>query len=107
METLEKKPTSMNVVKANKDDYSKTEELVERYPVKNTPFTIITIEDENFGVMGEYRITESYKSRGECEDALVPFTWNRMIQVVMILEEIRKKDKDFDKKVRNKLNNKK
>lgn len=106
METLEKKSTSMNVKKAVKKD-SGNEQMIERWQIKDTPFTVITIEGkEHFGVMGEYRVTEGMKSRGEVEDELRCITWNRMIQVMMILDEIKSKDKDFSKKIKAKLNNK-
>jgi hypothetical protein len=110
METLTKESTSTNVKEVNKKESGS--ELVERWQIPNSPFTVITIEGErHFGVMGEYRVTEEMKSRGEVEDELKCITWNRIIQVMMILEEIRKKDKDFDKKVNKELetntNNKK
>jgi len=110
METLKKESTSMNVVEASNRDYSQNEKLVERYPIKNSPFTVITVENEHFGVMGEYRMTEGYKTRGECEDELKKMTWNRIIQVMFVLSEIREKDKEFNKNVKKSLktkNNKK
>ena len=93
----------MNVEEVNNNDYSKNTEMVERWPIKDSPFTCITIEDKHFGVMGEYRVTEEMESRGAVEDELRSITWNRIIQVMMILDEIRKKDKDFDEKVNNAL----
>jgi hypothetical protein len=81
--------------------------MIERWPIPESPFTVISIEDKHFGVMGEYRITEEGKSRGEIEDELKCITWNRIIQVMMILDEIKKKDKEFNKKVENKLKTKK
>lgn len=106
METLTKESTTMNVEKANKKDSGS--ELVKRYQLKDTPFTVISLEDkEHFGIMGEYRVTESMKSRGEVEDELKCITWNRIIQVMMVLEDIKSKDKDFNKKVKEQLKTKK
>jgi len=102
METLTKESTSMNAEEVS-NNVSGTE-LVERYQVPNSPFTVIKVEGKNFGVMGEYRVTEEMNSRGEVEDELKCITWNRIIQVMMILEEIRKKDKNFNKKVKEQLN---
>ena len=100
METLTKESISMNVEKANKQDSS---ELIKREQLKDTPFTMISIEDDKwFGTMGEYRMTEEYNSRGELEDALRCITWNRLIQVIMVLDEIKSKDKDFKNKVKPK-----
>jgi hypothetical protein len=104
METLTKKRTSMNVKKADKEESSM---MIERNPIEGSPFTVITLEENtHFGVMGEYRVTEEKNSRGEVEDELRCITWNRIIQVMMILEEIKGKDKNFDKKVKEQLTNK-
>ena len=95
----------MNVKKVNKKD-SGNEQLVERWPIEETPFTVIRVEKKYFGVMGEYRVTEEKGNRGEVEDELRRITWNRMIQVMMIMDEIKSKDKNFNKKVKEQLNNK-
>jgi hypothetical protein len=104
METQMLDSTVTHVEGANKSESS---EMIERWQIPNSPFTVISIENKHFGVMGEYRITEECKSRGEVEDELKCITWNRIIQVMMILEEIKKKDKEFNKKVENKLKTKK
>lgn len=104
METLEKESSLTNVEElTNKNSGS---ELIERYPIPDSPFTVITIneKEKHFGVMGEYRVTEEKDTRGEVVDELEKITWNRIIQVMMILDEIRNKDKDFDKKVKDKMN---
>ena len=44
METLTKQPTSKNVEKANKQE-SLNEELIERYLIPDSPFTVITMDD--------------------------------------------------------------
>ena len=106
METLEKKSTSMNVAKANNKDYSKNKEIIEKFNIKNSPFTVITVNNEHFGVMGEYRMTESYKTRGECVEELEKMTWNRIIQVMFVLAEIREKDKNFNKSIKQSFKNK-
>jgi hypothetical protein len=106
METLTKESTSMNVVKANKENSS--EQLVERETIENTPFTMIGLGGKWFGSMGEYRMTEEYDSKGECEDELKCITWNRIIQVMMVLDEIKSKDKELNNKIKTtKTNNKK
>jgi len=98
METLTKESTSMNVVKADKENSS--EQLVERVVIENTPFTMIGLDGRWFGSMGEYRMTEEFESKGECEDELKCITWNRIIQVIMVLDEIKSKDKEFNNKVK-------
>ena len=106
METLTKESTSTNVEKlTNKDSGT---ELIERFVIPDSPFTVITLKEENkhFGVMGEYRITEEKENKIDVIKELEKVTWNRVIQVLMILEEIRGKDKNFDKKVKQALETK-
>lgn len=68
---------------------TETEELIERTEVKDTPFTIIRIKakNESFATLGEYRITEVYEHNKDLEEELKTITWNRIIQVIMILTE--------------------
>jgi len=69
------------------------EELVKRKQLKDSPFEIITQEGYSFGVMGEYRVTEKADTVKEIEKELKKITWNRIIQVVMILTEVINKQK--------------
>ncbi len=64
-------------------------EMIKREDIKNTPFTIISLTDKNehFAVMGEYRVTEVYKTKAKAKKEVEEITWNRIIQVVMILNE--------------------
>ena len=95
---------SKNVKKVDKKESST---MIERNPIEGSPFTVITLEENiHFGVMGEYRVTEEMKSRGEVEDSLRAITWNRIIQVMMIIEEIKGKDKNFNKKIKEALTTK-
>ena len=105
-ETLEKESSLTNVEELTNKDSGK--EMIERYPIPESPFTVITINEKknHFGVMGEYRVTEEKNTRAEVVEELEKITWNRIIQVMIILNEIRTKDKSFDKKVKEKLTNK-
>jgi lipopolysaccharide assembly outer membrane protein LptD (OstA) len=95
METLQLKKSSQNVKEVNKKDSStKNEELIQRLQVPESPFTVITAEGKSFGVMGEYRITEDYDDKEDVRNELEKITWNRMVQVFMILQEVTK-DKEF------------
>ncbi len=62
-------------------------ELISRKEVDGTPFVIVTTEGKSFGVLGKYRITEPRKSKKEVEKELKEITWNRIIQVTMLLIE--------------------
>ena len=67
----------------------KGSELISRKEVKDTPFTIISLNDksQHFATLGEYRITEIYDKVNKAEEEVVKITWNRLIQVIMILQE--------------------
>ena len=103
-QTLENTPMGVNGV--TKEDCSKNEQMVERMQIENSPFTIISVDNKHFGVMGEYRMTEEMNSRGEVEDELRCITWNRIVQVMLVLSEIRNKDKEFNNKINESLKTK-
>jgi hypothetical protein len=72
-----------NVLEQDKNASSK--ELIKREEIAKTPFTIVTVKGESFGTMGEYRITEARETAEEVREELKEMSWNRIIQVVMIL----------------------
>lgn len=59
-------------------------ELVE---VKNTPFTMVREDKTWFGVMGDKRITEEYEKKEELEKELEKVNWNKIVQVIHIMNE--------------------
>lgn len=73
------------------DDTNKNEELVTRTDVPGTPFTIIGIKNEYFGVMGQYRLTEPNTSKELIKAELTQITWDRLVQVIAIMIESRDK----------------
>ncbi|AXH77326.1 MAG: replication initiator protein [Microviridae sp.] len=75
----------INRLDSQRNKYKKkdTDETVE-----NTPFVMITIKDETFGAFGQYRITEVYKTKEECEKELTQITWNRIIQIITLVNEM-------------------
>ncbi len=65
---------------------NEVEELVKREDVKDSPFTIVTTEEGSFLTMGKYRLSEPDeldKIRKESKK----ITWNRLIQVMMLVGE--------------------
>lgn len=70
------------------ENTNKQECLIKRIEVKGTPFTIVG-DDENgyFGAMGGYKITENKESIGLVSVAVKAITWNRIVQVIMILQD--------------------
>lgn len=86
-----------NVKEANKED-SGPKELIKRTNIKDSPFEIIDKEGVFFGVMGNYRLTPKTTSFKAVEKELKEITWNRIIQIVMILNEIKDKLNDNNEK---------
>ena len=75
----------------NKDSGTSENQTIKRVEIPDSPFHVITIDGESFGVMGDYRLTEKSASEAEVRIELSKITWNRIVQVVMLLEEVRTK----------------
>tara|TARA_B110000879_G_C11146596_1_gene502714 strand:- start:17 stop:307 length:291 start_codon:yes stop_codon:yes gene_type:complete len=88
MKTKETKGLKQLQVNAEKVVNKDSSETIKREDVKDSPFTIITIEGKSFGTMGEYRLTEEGNIK-EIRKQLKTITWNRIIQVVMLLDEMK------------------
>jgi hypothetical protein len=71
----------------NKEDSGVKEEIIERYEIPNSPFEVITTNGQSFGTMGNYRLTNP-GTKKEIKKELEKITWNRIIQVTMILHVI-------------------
>lgn len=80
----------MNVVKNEKQiiDDTKKEELIKRTEVPNSPFVVITTKEGSFGVLGKYRLTEVYATEKEAIAGTSAMTWNRIIQVMSLVNTI-------------------
>jgi len=74
-----------------KGDFSKNEEIIKRLSIEDSPFEVITKDGASFGVMGNYRLTSKSTSAESVKSELEKITWNRIIQVVMILNELKEK----------------
>lgn len=86
MTDIDVKELQQNVEEADKNG-----SLIERESIENSPFTVISIEGYHFGVMGDYRLTEKSNNKEEIIEELSKITWNRIIQIVMILDEVKNK----------------
>jgi len=99
METTTLERSQKNAKKVNNKGYLSKEEiddrteLIQKEEIKDSPFTIITIKEESFGVMGGYRLTETAQTKEEIREQLEKITWNRIVQVMMILEKIKEENK--------------
>lgn len=78
---------------AKKTDNKSYSETIKYHEVKDTPFTIVENDEGIFGVLGNYRLTD-LKEKKDIEiltEELKEITWNRIIQVMAIMENINKK----------------
>lgn len=92
MEKSKLKQLQPNAKKVNnKDSGDGKNQTITRKEIKDSPFHVITIDGESFGVMGDYRLTEKSADESEVIKELKKITWNRIVQVVMLLEEVRTK----------------
>lgn len=80
------------------NNLNSSNEIIQRHEIENCPFSILATEGKVFGVMGKYRITEplSYPVGNEkkrdlkikaLEKEVSQITWNRIVQVIIILLE--------------------
>ncbi len=82
MSTKEANSIELNS-KMNNDEPNS--ELIVREPIENSPFTIIGIENQWFGSMGKYRITEPMDTKEEVKEEVSKITWDRIVQVILIV----------------------
>ncbi len=76
----------MNTKEIDKQ-HSKSKELITREDVQDSPFTIIGVDGKYFGSMGKHRITQPKETIEEVRKELQEMTWNRIVQVIMIVSE--------------------
>ena len=88
MKTKETKGLKQLQVNAEEVVNKDSSETIKREDVKDSPFTIITIDGKSFGTMGDYRLTEEGNIK-DIKKQLKTITWNRIIQVVMLLDEMK------------------
>lgn len=82
---------SLNITRESenqKDSTNSNYELIKRMDVQDSPFMVITTEGKSFGVLANYRITQEWDTEEEAYKDVQEITWNRIIQVITILNEI-------------------
>ncbi len=64
-----------------------------RHEVDKSPFVVVG-NDENgwVGTMGKYRITEPVKTKEECIKDVSEITWDRIVQVLILINQLEVKD---------------
>lgn len=79
MKTFEEQATDIELEKSNP---------ITRHDIKDSPFVIVGNEKGWVGTMGKYRITEPYDNKEDCEEELKEITWNRIVQIIIIINEL-------------------
>lgn len=64
------------------------EELIQKDEVNNTPFVIITINNESFGAFGKFRITEMFHTKQQCKTELLRMDWNNIVKIMTLVVEL-------------------
>jgi len=69
---------------------SEAKELFEKIPIENSPFVVIRQSDNGkcFAVFGKYKITEDMSNVEECIKVATEITWDRMIQVMTLVNDM-------------------
>lgn len=75
-------------------DKSKNEALFNRKEIKNTPFEVISTKEGHFIALGQYRLSELYEKQDEAVKEANKITWNRLFQVIGIVMESYKLNKN-------------
>lgn len=88
-----------NIERIEKGD---EKQLLEQYPIKDTPFTAVKFEDKWFLTMGKYRLTEKLNSKKECEEAAKDASWIRIMQIIKIVIQEHEAEKELIKNLSSK-----
>lgn len=67
-------------------NYDLNSEIFKTKEVEETPFTVITIGETSFGTIGKYKLTNDFMTVEEAEEDVKKITWNRLVNVIMILQ---------------------
>lgn len=103
MVTKKSLDNSENTAKETTNLQSESNELIERHTIENTPFTVIRQDKEWYVLMGKYRLTEALKTKDEAFASALDESWNRILQVIMIM--IQDNEKQRLEKVTETINN--
>lgn len=60
---------------------------MKRTEIEDSPFVVVTSEEGSFVAMGKYRLSEIFEHEETAINEANQITWNRIIQVMMILKQ--------------------
>lgn len=81
---------TMNIKDISVDE---SKELINRCEIKDSPFVVVTVKEGSFGTLGKYRLTEVFKTKDEAIIAMEKITWNRIIQVMSLINNLLNENK--------------
>lgn len=74
------------------------EELINFTEVENTPYTVISKEDQHIVMLGRYRVSETFESKDEAIKDANSITWNRITQLITVLLRLEEEVKELKSK---------
>jgi len=80
-----KKSLSSDTMDQEHSSSSNSNQLVERIPIEDTPFTAIKCDNQWFLTMGKYRLTEPMPSLDEVTQDAQRADWTRVMQIIQIM----------------------
>jgi len=89
--TMQQKQSNTDV--EEKFNSNSNSELIKKTDVENSPFQVVTTEQGSFGTMGQYRLTEVFENENEAIEEMKTITWNKIVQVMMVLIDLEHKTK--------------
>lgn len=87
MEKTEQQESTLGIVNKTAKQKSNSKQLVEYFPVDDTPFTVARNDQEWFVLMGKYRFTEALKTKKDAMRNARAITWTRILQVIQVMLE--------------------
>lgn len=82
--TKTKQSEQLNIQENAENNPNKNYPLAEREPILGTPFTLIRDNEKWFMVMGDYRVTETTKTKEEQIDKLDTEKWLLIMHICII-----------------------
>lgn len=79
---------------------SNSNEIITREEIDHSPFTIITTDEGSFVVMGKARLTNTL-SIEEARHWCNVITWDKLLQVIIVLKEHDREVEELTKKINN------
>lgn len=76
-----------NVNSTDKQNFSENEEMIERKPINETPFTAVKYDGKWFVMMGRYKMSEDLGSEEACIEDAKDASWHRIMQVMGVMIE--------------------